>query len=165
LPNLDVLYLSNNQPIKDKAARDGIFQFADAGRTLLLIHPALWYNWADWPEYNRVLVGGGTKSHDKFGEFEVKVTRADHPLMNEVPASFRITDELYHFVQDTNGTPIEVLATGTSPVTGKTFPVVWVTRHPKAKIACITLGHDAKSHEHPAYKQLLQNAVKWSTAN
>ena len=53
--------------------RKAIFDFADAGRGLLLVHPALWYNWPDWPEYNRVLVGGGARSHDKYGEFEVTV--------------------------------------------------------------------------------------------
>src|SRR5205085_7763 len=125
-------------------------------------HPALWYNWNDWPEYNRELVGGGARSHDKFGEFEVKVTQPEHPLMSGVPATFKITDELYHFVKDTNGAPIDVLATGTSPVTGKTFPVVWVTKHPKAKIICVTLGHDGKAHELPAYRAIIQNAVKWS---
>jgi hypothetical protein len=59
LKNVDVLYLSHNKPITETAARTGIFEHVEAGKGLLLVHPALWYNWKDWPEYNRVLAGGG----------------------------------------------------------------------------------------------------------
>ena len=161
LKTADVLYLSNNQPMQDADLRKAIFGHAEAGKGLLLVHPALWYNWKDWPEYNRVLVGGGAKSHDKYGEFEVTVQETGHPIMAGVPATFKIYDELYHFVKDEQGPPIHVLATGTSPITGKTFPVAWITQHPKARIVCLTLGHDGKAHEHPAYKTILQNSLTW----
>src|SRR5207245_3275627 len=108
LKDLQVLYLSNNQPLKDPALRKAIFDFAEAGKGLLLVHPALWYNWADWPEYNRVLVGGGARSHDKYGEFEVHVNVPLHPVMAGVPDSFKINDELYHFEPDKDGAPVQV---------------------------------------------------------
>ena len=53
IEKLDVLYLCNNQPIPNKAVRDAIMARAAAGKGILLVHPALWYNWADWPEYNK----------------------------------------------------------------------------------------------------------------
>jgi uncharacterized protein len=163
LKSIDVLYLSNNQPIKDPAARQGILEFADAGKGLLLVHPALWYNWNDWPEYNRVLAGGGARGHDKFGEFEVKVTEPNHPLMLGVPQKFMIADELYWFEPDPQGTPIQVLATAHSLQKNKTYPMIFVVKHPKARIAGITLGHDGKAHEHPAYQQLLRNSLNWAS--
>lgn len=162
MKDIDVLYLSNNQPIPNPEARKAIFAHAEAGKGMLLVHPALWYNWKDWPEYNRVLVGGGSRSHDKYGEFEVTVVETGHPIMAGVPAKFKITDELYHHANDEQGTPIHVLATGTSPVTGKTFPVAWITKHPQARIVCLTLGHDGKAHEHPAFKSILQNSLAWA---
>jgi hypothetical protein len=58
IEKLDVLYLCNNQPIPNKAVRDAIMARAAAGKGILLVHPALWYNWADWPEYNKTLVAG-----------------------------------------------------------------------------------------------------------
>lgn len=161
LKHLDVLYLSNNQPMTNSALRRAIFEFADSGRGLLLVHPALWYNWNDWPEYNRVLAGGGSRSHPRYGEFEVTVTDPSHPIMAGVPAKFTISDELYRFEPDPAGTPIQVLATAVEAATGKTYPVVWIPKHPKARIVGITLGHDGKAHEHPAYKTLLQNSFKW----
>jgi putative heme-binding domain-containing protein len=162
LKDLDVLYLSNNQSMTNAALRKAIFDFADAGNGLLLVHPALWYNWADWPEYNRALVGGGARSHDKYGEFEVTVDAPDHALMTGVPKTFKITDELYHFQRDEQGAPIQVLATGRNLATGKTYPAVWVTQHPKARIVCVTLGHDGAAHESDAYKTILRNAMKWA---
>ncbi|HEX5177628.1 MAG TPA: ThuA domain-containing protein, partial [Chthoniobacteraceae bacterium] len=160
IANLDVLILSTNQRMPPDA-RKAIVEFARAGKGLLLIHPALWYNWADFPEYNRDLVGGGAKSHDKYGEFEVEVLVPDHPLMAGLPRKFKITDELYHSVVDAQGAHITVLAQATSPVTGKTFPQIWITQHPNARIACITLGHDGKAHELPEFKTLLKNAFRW----
>ena len=162
LKGLDVLYLSNNQPMKDAALRKAIFDFADAGKGLLLVHPALWYNWTDWPEYNRALVGGGARSHDKYGEFEVRVEMPQHPVMAGVPQSFKITDELYHFERDKDGATIEVLASGKNIQSGKTYPSVWVVNHSKARIVCIALGHDGAAHQDPAYRTILQNALSWA---
>ena len=162
LKDVSVLYLCNNQPMTDPQLRKAIFDFADSGHGLLLFHPALWYNWKDWPEYNRVLVGGGANSHDKYGEFEVVVKAPQHPVMAGVPANFKISDELYHFEPDPKGTPIEVLAEGKNPATGKTYPLVWIVKHPQARIICCTLGHDDKAHELPAYQTLLRNAAKWA---
>ncbi len=159
--SLDVLISSTNQPVASEA-RKGFFDMANAGKGLVLIHPALWYNWANFPEYNRELVGGGTRGHDRYGEFEVEVTNQNHPVTAGLPAKFKIKDELYNFLPDPQGTPIEVLATATSPLTGKTFPQIWIVKHPKAKIVCITLGHDGACHDLPEYKLLLQNALRWA---
>ena len=162
LKSLDVLFLSNNQPFTNAATRQAILDFADRGKGLMLVHAAIWYNWNDWPEYNRVLAAGGSRGHDRLGEFEVTVTNLNHPLMRDVPAHFTITDELYWFEHDRNGTPIQVLATAHSKQKDKIYPMVFVVQHPKARIACIALGHDGKAHDHPAYKQLLENAVLWT---
>ncbi len=162
LKDVDVLYLSNNQPMKDSELRKAIFDFADAGHGLLLVHPALWYNWTDWPDYNKTLVGGGARSHYNYGEFEVDVKEPGNPIMAGVPATFRLKDELYRFTPDPNGTPVEVLAESKNLTDGKTFPTVWIVKRPKARIVCITLGHDAESHDLDAYKTILRNAVNWA---
>lgn len=162
LKQIDVLGWSANQPQKDPVLRQSLLDYANSGKGLVLLHPGNWYIWNDWAEWNREFVGGGARSHDKYGEFEVTVTKPEHPLMAGVPTTFRISDELYHFQRDEQATPIEVLAVGKNLATGKTYPQVWITKHPKARIANITLGHDGLSHDHPAYKRMLLNAVKWA---
>ncbi len=162
LPSTDVLVWSSNQNMDDKSLRDGIMEFADSGKGLMLVHPGLWYSWKQWPEYNRILAGGGSRSHDKYGEFEVTVTESGHPIMADVPAKFSLRDELYRQEIDPQGTPVQVLATGYEKSTGKTWPVIFVVKHPKARIVGITLGHDGMSHDHPAYKKILANSLRWA---
>ena len=140
-------------------------EFAEAGKGLLLVHPGLWYNWPDWPEYNRVLAGGGAKGHDRYGEFEVNVDEASHPVMKGVPSNFKIVDELYYSKFDEQGTPVQVLATAKNLANGKTYPSVWIVKHPKARIVCISLGHAEEAHRNPAFQTLLVNAVKWAGEN
>ncbi len=158
----DVLVISANKAFPDPAVRAAIQAHADAGKGLVLLHPGLWYNWADWPAYNRELAGGGSRGHDKYGEFEVSVTGTPHALLQGVPAKFTISDELYYYSADTAGTPVTVLATAYSKSKDKAFPQVFVVEHPKTRIVGITLGHDGIAHSLPAYQQLLKNAVYWS---
>lgn len=157
----DVLLISANKAFPDPEVRKAVFAHAEAGKGLILLHPGLWYNWPDWSEFNSTLAGGGSRGHDRLGEFEVVVSGRDHPLLKDVPATFPITDELYWFEPDPKGTPIRVLATAQSPSKQRAFPQVFVVEHPKTRIAGITLGHDGRAHSHPAYQALLKNAVLW----
>ncbi len=162
LKNIDVLVLSANQPISADT-RKALIDYATAGGGIVALHPGVWYAWKNFPQWNKEIIGGGTNGHDALGPFPVAVTNAAHPVTKGVPATFDITDELYNYVADPAATPIEILATATSPKTGKTFPQVWIVKHPKAKIVGLTLGHDARAHDLPAYQTLLKNAVLWSS--
>jgi putative membrane-bound dehydrogenase-like protein len=157
----DVLLISANKAFPDPTVRDAIHAHANAGKGIVLLHPGLWYNWPDWPDYNRVLAGGGSRGHDRLGPFEVVVSGGDHPLLRGVPAKFTITDELYWFEPAAQGTPIQVLATAQSAQKGKAFPQVFIVQNPKARVVGITLGHDGQAHSHEAYQALLKNAVAW----
>ena len=160
LAEADVLMLCNNQPLKDPALRSAVFAHADAGKGLVLAHAAIWYNWKDWPEYNARLVGGGSHSHEKYGLFTVAL-KGKHPVTKGVPKSFTLEDELYHYNADPSAAKVTVLAQSTNDK-GASHPAVFVVAHPKTRIVGLALGHDAKSHELPAYQTLLRNAVKWA---
>ena len=161
LKQTDVLLLSNNQPIKDLNVRKSIFNFAASGKGILLSHAALWYNWADWPEYNRQLVSGGSKGHDRYGDFQVDIINPNHPITTGVEQKFTLKDERYYYIPDPAGPGIEVLANSSVAGSDKIYPSVFIVKNPKARIAGIALGHDAESHNIPSYQILLRNAVKW----
>lgn len=161
LQNIDVLFLSNNQPIEDQSTRKAIFDFVSAGKGLILGHAALWYNWADWPEYNKNLVSGGSRGHDPYGLFTVNVVKK-HPVLKGVDKSFELKDELYYQEVDQAGPGLEVLATATNKETGKSFPSIFIVKNPDTRIVGIALGHDGESHNIENYKKLLKNAVKWT---
>jgi putative membrane-bound dehydrogenase-like protein len=161
MKDLDVLVWSANQPIANETAK-ALTEWVNAGKPLVLLHPGTWYLWKNFPEWNSVIAGGGARGHDNFGEFEVAIENRAHPVTIGVTERFKITDELYNFIPDPKGTPIEVLASATSPKSGKTFPQVFIVKHPKARIVGITLGHDAKAHDLPEFQKLLKQAVLWA---
>jgi type 1 glutamine amidotransferase len=160
LPDLQVLVLSNNQPLPSEALRAALLAHVAGGRGLFLIHAATWMNWSDWPAFNRRLVGGGARSHEDYQRFRVELTRPDHPAVLGLPATFEIEDELYRFHADPEAS-IEVLAAGISIASGVRFPVIWTVAGAGGRILCTTLGHDGGAHEHQAFKALLSSGVRW----
>jgi len=168
LPEADVAVISVNRMFFDTPAyRQAVFAFAAAGKGIVMLHPGTWYAFPRWPELNARLVGGGSRGHDKLGPYTVHVRQPAHPVMRGVPASFEVVDELYYMNAEPEkipaGTaPIEVLAESSpSQKFQRAHPVAWVTRHERARVVGITLGHDERVHDHPAFRTLLTNAVRW----
>ncbi|MBK8181257.1 MAG: ThuA domain-containing protein [Planctomycetes bacterium] len=161
LPMLKTLCLTNNQPLAGEALRQALWKFFDGGGGLVLVHPATWFNWSDWPEFNARWVGGGARNHERFAEFEVRVVDPQHALARGVPGTFRIQDELYETALDPSART-HVVAVGKSLATGKEYPVLWTVERPKGRTACLTLGHDGAAHGSAAYQTLYVNAVRWT---
>jgi type 1 glutamine amidotransferase len=164
----DVAVISVNRQFFDTPDyRKALFDFAAAGKGLVMLHPGTWYGFAQWPELNATIVGGGARGHDRIAAFAVNAVKPEHPIMKGVPASFTVEDELYYMNAEPEKVPqgtvaIEVLAeTSPSVRFKKPHPAVWVTSHPAARIVGITLGHDQRVHDHEAFKTLLVNAVRW----
>ena len=160
LQSAALLALANNKPVIDPDSRAAIFAHVESGRPLMVTHPASWYNWEDWPAYNEQLIGGGSRSHEAIQAFTVDVVQPGHPLMRDVPANFVVTDELYRAELLPDARAI-VLATGRSHETGAVYPVIWVRHVGDAIVMVNTLGHDDRTHDHPAYKQVIANARDW----
>jgi putative heme-binding domain-containing protein len=168
LANADVAVVSVNRQFFDTPAyRKALFDFAAAGKGLVMLHPGTWYGFAQWPELNATIVGGGARGHDRIAAFSVNAVKPEHPVMKGVPASFTVEDELYYLNAEPEKVPqgtaaIDVLAeTSPSLKFKKPHPAVWVTSHPTARIVGITLGHDQRVHDLEPFKTLLVNAVRW----
>ncbi len=162
LQGIDVLIQASNQlPDPDNEVREALHKFLEAGHGLIIVHAGAWYNWKTWPDYNTSYVAGGTHDHDHLGKFVVDVVEAHNPLMQGVSTHFEVTDELYH-QEMRSGAAVEVLATATSPISKKTYPIVWLVKDSSARIVCITLGHDERTHQSADYERLLRNAVAWA---
>jgi len=164
LPQADLFLFSGNHaqfgtPEFQKAIRD----FVGAGKGVVLLHAATWYNWPLETKYNDEFVCGGARGHGH-SEFPFTVTKPAHPVMAGVPATFNIRDESYN-VELTRPEGAEILGTiprqNPKPGQSAILPSVWVVKHPAARVVCIALGHDEHSHDHAAYQKLLLNALKW----
>jgi len=165
----DVAVVSVNRQYFDTPEyRKALFDFAAAGKGLVMLHPGTWYGFPQWPEINAQIIGGGARGHDRIAKFSVNTVKADHPVMKGVPASFDVEDELYYTNAEPDKIPagtaaIEVLAETSPSVRFKQpHPSVWVTRHPSARIVNIALGHDERVHDLQPFKTLLVNAVTWT---
>ncbi len=165
----DVAVISVNRQFFDTPEyRKALFDFAAAGKGLVMLHPGTWYGFPQWPELNATIVGGGARGHDRIAAFSVNAVKPEHPVMKGVPASFTVEDELYYLNAEADKVPqgtaaIDVLAeTSPSVKFMKPHPAVWVTSHPTARIVGITLGHDQRVHDLEAFKTLLVNAVRWA---
>jgi putative heme-binding domain-containing protein len=164
LASAKALVLSTNQPFDDEA-RHALTQYLERGGALVALHPATWVNASDWTDYNARFIGGGAKSHENYGEFEVRVVDPAHALAAGVPPTFRVKDELYRFERRESDARIHVIAVGRSLASGAEFPVAWTVERARGRTACITLGHDGAAHEHAAFRALLANAVRWAREN
>jgi putative heme-binding domain-containing protein len=168
LAHADVAVISVNRKFFDTPAyRKAVFDFAAAGKGIVMLHPGTWYGYVQWPQLNAQIVGGGARGHDKIAKYSVNALQPDHPVMKGVPASFEVEDELYYINAEpdkipADTSPIVVLAeTSPSVKFKRPHPVAWITRHEQARIVGFTLGHDERVHDHPAYRTILINAVKW----
>jgi type 1 glutamine amidotransferase len=154
----DVLVFSgNHNQYGTEEFQKALHQFADDGKGIVLLHAATWSH--PWKGYNERFVAGRTPSHGR-GEFEVTVKDTNHEVTKSVPESFKITDENYR-PQLSSPERVHICAENAPDGSKEPNPSVWVVKDPKTRIVCITLGHDDKAHDNPAFKTLLVNAVKW----
>jgi len=164
LVRADVLLFSSNDAAypRSEAFRKAFDAFVVRGGGLVLLHPATWYNWPEWPAYNATFVGGGSRAHDPLGEFSLTVLKPDHPVVAGLNREFKIRDEHYQITLDPSAKVETLIETSVSAQTGKRHPSVWIVAHPKCRIVGIAPGHDEAAHRHPDFRRLLANAVKWA---
>ena len=61
----DVAVISVDRQFFDTPAyRQALFDFAAAGKGLVMLHPGTWYGYAQWPELNATIVGGGARGRE-----------------------------------------------------------------------------------------------------
>lgn len=162
MPEADVLVFSGNHDQYGKEEfQKALNDFADKRKGIVLLHAATWDH-SGWKGYNERFVGGKTPSHGK-GDFEVTVKDTKHAVTNGVPKTFQIYDENYRF-EIGDKSKVDVCCENQPDGSDEPLPSVWTVKDRKTRIVCITLGHDDKAHDNPAFKSLLVNAVKWVSA-
>ncbi|MBB5351259.1 type 1 glutamine amidotransferase [Haloferula luteola] len=158
IEDADVLVFSgNHDQWGSKEWQKALNDFADSGKGLVFLHAATWSH--PWEGYNDRFIGGRTPSHG-YGEFEVSVKGGNNPVTEELPKRFKIKDENYRFELDPKA-KVKICCENDPDQTEDKIPSVWIVKDKKAKIVCITLGHDADAHDNPSFRTLLTNAVNW----
>ena len=116
----------------------------------------------------------------------VSVQDANHPIVNHLPESFPLTDELYLYeVFENDVTPLissdyhfdcEHFYSAHHAVTGKMFCnddwphpegsslIGWTKQHDKSRIVYLQPGDGPDTYASPHYRRLLENAIRWAAA-
>jgi type 1 glutamine amidotransferase len=160
----DALLLYNLEQKISEASRGNLRAFIESGRGVVILHHAI-ANFQDWQWWFEDVAGGkyllkpeggkpgSTYTHD----IDIVVRPVGkHPIIAGIP-EFRIRDEGYRGKWMAPG--VNIVLEGESPHSDP--QLAWVSAYPKARVAAIMLGHDHWAHEHPAFRQLVTNAVNW----
>jgi len=99
--------------------------------------------------------------------FEVKWRDARHPIAAGLPATFLISDELYHNFRMKPG--VHVLASAfDSPEhggNGKDEPMLWTNAYGQGRVFHTALGHDLDAMQTPGFTVSYARGVEWAARN
>lgn len=158
------------QEISEEAKTDLIDRLK-AGMGLVALHHSL-VSYQQWPEYARIvggrfytektLVEGVEKPPSVWKhavEFSVHIADPDHPVTRGLE-DFVIHDETYGLFDALPD--VHPLLTTDEATSGRI--IGWAKTYEASRIVYLQLGHDHHAYENPSYRQLLNQAIRW-TAN
>ena len=157
-----VMHFMNWQgkPALGDDVRHGLAKAVAGGTGLVLVHFACGA-FQHWPEFSKIagrVWNPKLRAHDRYGKFRVKIVDPNHPITKGL-ASFQTTDELYTCLD--GNTPIRVLASATSKVDKKEYPMAFVLNYGKGRVFHSPLGHDVKAFSEPVC-ELFRRGVAWA---
>jgi|GEM_PF-83563 len=167
-PEYDVVVLYDMWREIAPADRARFVQVTTSGKGVVALHHAL-AAYPDWDDYAELLGGrylfnpgkrdgreypASSYRHDV--RFRVRVADPDHPVTQGV-TEFEILDETYKdFWVAPDVKPLLVTdEPSSSPVVG------WAKTNGLSRWVFLQGGHDRHAWEHPAYRRLLEQAIRW----
>lgn len=154
-------FMDWEQPAPGQKARENLRRFVANGKGLVLIHFASGA-FQDWGEYANIagrIWDPNLRGHDLRGPFRVEIKNTSHPVTKGM-VSFETDDELYTCL--VGDRPIEILATATSKVDGKEYPMAFVFKYGKGRVFHSPLGHDVKAISYPMVGELFRRGCAWA---
>lgn len=162
-----VLHYQNHQvAAPGPAALANFRQYVEGGHGLVVVHFACgaFIDWTTRTVSQEFLPIAGRvwdpklRAHDPRGPFRVQVVEHAHPITAGL-ADFDTTDELYTCL--TGDVPIQVLATATSKVDKKVYPMAFVFQPGKGRVFHSSLGHDVQAFN-DAVGTLFRRGAAWA---
>jgi len=152
----------------DAAHKQAILDFVSNGGGFVGIHSATDTFYA-WPEYGQ-LVGARFNGHPWHEDVGLKVVGPAHPATAHLPATFRITDEIYQFEEfaaseatvlvelDTAATDMNKAGIEQQPFG---FPLTWIRSYGSGRVFYTALGHGAVWDDQ-RFRTHVRNGILWA---
>lgn len=161
----DVLVLYDfTQDISD-AEKTNLRNFVEAGKGIVVLHHAI-ADYQNWEWWYKDVVGGKyllkpdgavpASTYKDHQESCIKVAMR-HPVTARIGA-MHLWDETYHGMWISPDD--KVLLRSDAPTSDG--PVAWISPYAKSRVVYIQLGHGESAHLYPAYRLLVQNAIRWT---
>ena len=128
-----------------------------------------------WDWYADTLVGARFLSHPmnpQIQEARLQVDDPSDPIVQGLPADWKMKDEWYSFKTDPRASGAHVLLTidekSYSPLFGKIdlhmgdHPMAWTKRIGKGKSFYTAIGHRPESYSEPHVVQLIEQGIEWT---
>lgn len=156
-----VLCFQNDHMETGPGIWSGLRNHVEGGAGLVLVHFACgaFQEWEDFVKIAGRVWNPDLRAHDPHGEFEVNIKDTDH-LITAGLSDFRTVDELYTCLD--GDTPINLLATATSKVDKKEYPMAFTNRFGKGHVFHCTLGHDLRAFKADEVGRLYLRGLAWT---
>jgi type 1 glutamine amidotransferase len=154
-------YMNWEVPGPGEGAQNNLKRFVEGGKGLVLVHFACgaWQEWSGFVKLAGRVWDPKLRGHDPHGKFRVEIAKPEHPITKGM-APFETIDELYTCLAGNE--PIEVLATATSKVDQKVYPMAFTFQPGKGRVFHCVLGHDAKALEPVPVGELFRRGTAWA---
>ena len=156
--SVDVLVLYDMIATLDEKQKKNLRDFAESGKGIVALHHSVCSFQQGWDWYGRELLGGNYRPESSYQhDVQLKATApAPHAITSGV-APLDINDETYKKMWISPN--IKVLLETDHPTADG--PVAWISPYEKSRVVYIQLGHGRRAHEHPGYRRLVHQAIRW----
>jgi len=154
-------YMNWQKPDPGEAARRNLQQFVAGGKGLVLVHFACGA-FQGWDEFRKIagrVWDPRLRGHDPHGKFTVRIIDSEHPVTAGLK-DFETVDELYTCLA--GDAPIRILASATSKVDRKDYPMAFVLNYGRGRIFHCVLGHDPAALGAEGVQALYRRGTAWA---
>ncbi len=161
----DVIVLYDMSKDLDETGRRNLRAFLESGKGMVAMHHAI-VNYAyTWPWWYETVIGGrylerpadglpaSTYAHDE----TIRVRPVLRHPVTEGIGPFEVYDETYKGMWISP--KVDVLLETDHPKADR--PIAWVSPYDRSRVVYLQLGHGTPAHQHPSYRRLVGNAIRW----
>jgi type 1 glutamine amidotransferase len=142
------------------AAQAGLAAALDRGLGVLAVHVGV-CGLARLPGWESVTGAAwidGQSTHPKVGPCRITTYPGRHPICAPVP-DFDIVDERYVYLR----TAPDIVPLAAHEHAGELHPLLWTREPGRSRVVADALGHDERSYDSAAHRELISRAAQWLT--
>jgi uncharacterized protein len=142
------------------AAQAGLAAALDRGVGLLAIHvgATTLLRMPEWETVTGTAWVSGRSMHPKVGPCRILTYPGRHPVGATI-GDFDIVDERYTRLR----TAPDIVPLAAHLHEGVRYPLLWCREQARSRVVTDALGHDERSYDSPAHRELIARAAQWLT--